>query len=183
MEIQFDKPSFQYKPGMYLFINIPEVSKFQWHPFTITSTPEEGFVSIHVRLLGNWTKKAAEVLGCFKGGIDKSNMNRLPTLRIDGPFGAPAEDLYNYKVACLIGAGIGVTPAAALLKSIWYRHYRQAPMSLEKFTFSGSTETKTHSNGSNRCWQRLNLQFLPHSSKYMFTSPVSSLSTIFKTLF
>ncbi|KAJ3207164.1 hypothetical protein HK099_000338, partial [Clydaea vesicula] len=135
MEIQFDKPSFQYKPGMYLFINIPEVSVYQWHPFTITSTPEEGFISIHIRLLGNWTNQAAKVLGCFKDGIDKSNLSKLPVLRIDGPFGAPAEDLYNYKVACLIGAGIGVTPAAALLKSIWYRHYRKAPMQLQKVYF------------------------------------------------
>jgi predicted ferric reductase len=56
-------------------------------------------------------------------------------LNIKGPFGAPAEDLYDYKVACLIGAGIGVTPAAALLKSIWYRQHRNSPMPLEKVYF------------------------------------------------
>ena len=31
----------------------------------------------------------------------------LPELRIDGPYGAPAEDVFNCEVAVLIGAGIG----------------------------------------------------------------------------
>ena len=31
----------------------------------------------------------------------------LPSLRIDGPFGAPAEDVFNAEVAVLIGTGIG----------------------------------------------------------------------------
>jgi NADPH oxidase len=114
-----------YKPGMYLFLNVPELSRFQWHPFTITSTPEEPFISIHIRLMGDWTKQLAELIGTFKGGITSKNASRLPTLRVDGPFGAPAEDLYDYKCAVLVGAGIGVTPAAALLKSIWYRHYHR----------------------------------------------------------
>ncbi|RKO87562.1 ferric reductase NAD binding domain-containing protein [Blyttiomyces helicus] len=135
LELQFDKPSFQYKPGQYLFINIPEVSYFQWHPFTISSTPEEGFVSIHIRLVGDWTNAVAKLLGCFQnGGISKAG-NNLPTIRVDGPFGAPAEDFYKYKVACLVGAGIGVTPAASLLKSVWYRYYRKAPMNLQKVYF------------------------------------------------
>jgi len=31
----------------------------------------------------------------------------LPKVRIDGPYGAPAEDVFNSEVAVLIGAGIG----------------------------------------------------------------------------
>lgn len=31
----------------------------------------------------------------------------LPTVRIDGPYGAPAEDVFDVEVAVLIGAGIG----------------------------------------------------------------------------
>ncbi|KAJ3271503.1 hypothetical protein HDV01_006554 [Terramyces sp. JEL0728] len=132
MELRFEKPSFLYKPGQYLFLNIPSVSQYQWHPFTISSTPEEGFISIHIRILGDWTKKAADVLGCFKNG---GNMQNAPKVCLDGPYGAPAEDLYNYKVAMLVGAGIGVTPAASLLKSVWYKFYRKAPMPLSKLYF------------------------------------------------
>jgi NADPH oxidase len=134
MELRFEKPSFQYKPGQYLFLNIPSVSQFQWHPFTISSTPEEGFISIHVRIVGDWTKKTAELLGCFQDGGSMSIKN-APRVCLDGPYGAPAEDLYNYRVALLVGAGIGVTPAASLLKSVWYRYFRKAPMPLQKLYF------------------------------------------------
>ena len=134
MELRFEKDSFQYKPGQYLFLNIPSASKLQWHPFTISSTPEEGFVSVHIRIVGDWTRKAASIMGCFeKEGM--SSGGNPPRIYVDGPYGAPAEDLYNYKAAILIGTGIGITPAASLLKSVWYRYYRKAPMPLKKLYF------------------------------------------------
>jgi NADPH oxidase len=128
MELRFEKPSFQYKPGQYLFLNIPSISQFQWHPFTISSTPEEGFISVHIRIVGDWTKRAADVLGCYK---KNSSIKSSLKVCLDGPYGAPAEDLYNYNVAMLVG----VTPAASLLKSVWYRYYRKAPMPLKKLYF------------------------------------------------
>lgn len=40
--------------------------------------------------------------------IDTGSVSRgLPTVRIDGPYGAPAEDVFDVEVAVLIGAGIG----------------------------------------------------------------------------
>ena len=33
----------------------------------------------------------------------------MPKIQVDGPFGAPAEDVFKSEVAVLIGAGIGVT--------------------------------------------------------------------------
>ena len=40
---------------------------------------------------------------------------------MDGPFGAALSDVFHYPVSVCIAAGIGVTPFAALLKSLWYR--------------------------------------------------------------
>jgi NADPH oxidase len=48
------------------------------------------------------------------------NSRELPIVRIDGPYGAPAESFSSVEVAVLIGAGIGVTPFASILKHIWY---------------------------------------------------------------
>ena len=42
-------------------------------------------------------------------------------LAVDGPFGAALSDVFHYPVSVCIAAGIGVTPFAALLKSLWYR--------------------------------------------------------------
>lgn len=41
---------------------------------------------------------------------------------MDGPFGTASEDAFHYEVSVLIGAGIGVTPFASVLKSIWYKY-------------------------------------------------------------
>jgi NADPH oxidase 1 len=47
-----------------------------------------------------------------------ANGRSMPTLRVDGPFGAPAEDVLDNEIAILVGAGIGVTPWASVLKHI-----------------------------------------------------------------
>uniref|UniRef100_A0A672M8G6 NADPH oxidase 5 n=1 Tax=Sinocyclocheilus grahami TaxID=75366 RepID=A0A672M8G6_SINGR len=34
-------PFFHFKPGDYVYINIPVIAKYEWHPFTISSAPEQ----------------------------------------------------------------------------------------------------------------------------------------------
>ena len=31
---------FHFRPGDYVFLNIPAIAKHEWHPFTISSCPE-----------------------------------------------------------------------------------------------------------------------------------------------
>ena len=31
---------FRYKAGDYVFVRIPGIAKYEWHPFTISSAPE-----------------------------------------------------------------------------------------------------------------------------------------------
>jgi NADPH oxidase len=55
---------------------------------------------------------------------------------IDGGFGSASEDVFDYKAAILVGAGIGVTPFASILKTIWYRFNNStAPIKLQKVYF------------------------------------------------
>lgn len=139
MEIQFRKPSMKYKAGQWLFLQVPTVSGFQWHPFTITSCPFDPYISVHVRQVGDFTRALGDALGCGPSqakeydGLDPngmyeialSNGMKMPSLRIDGPYGAPAEDVFDNEIAVLIGTGIGVTPWASILKNIW--HLRGGP--------------------------------------------------------
>ena len=122
MEIQFRKPSFRYTPGQWIFINVPAASRWQWHPFTITSCPRDAFVSVHIRQVGDFTKRLGQVLGtqAVAAGMENALINgrNMPVLRVDGPFGAPAEDVLDNEIAVLVGAGIGVTPWASVLKHI-----------------------------------------------------------------
>lgn len=50
IQLQMKKNTFNYKPGQYLFLNCPYLAKYEWHPFTITSAPEEDYVSVHIRV-------------------------------------------------------------------------------------------------------------------------------------
>ncbi|KAJ1925205.1 hypothetical protein IWQ60_004698 [Tieghemiomyces parasiticus] len=158
VQIQIKKESLKAKTGQYIYINCPEISRHQWHPFTLTSAPEDDFISIHMRMAGDWTREFAERLGCSsgkaKGAEPEKRFNPLrsrtlrrpggrggaptaatsefnpgevvktfglPRIMVDGPFGAPTEHVFDYEVAVLVGAGIGVTPFASVLKSLWYR--------------------------------------------------------------
>ncbi len=139
MEIQFLKPSMKYRAGQWLFLNCPSVSRHQWHPFTITSCPFDPYISVHVRQVGDFTRDLADAIGAgssqskLYNELDPMSMYEvalahgevMPNLRIDGPYGAPAEDVFDNEVAILIGTGIGVTPWAAILKNIW--HQRMSP--------------------------------------------------------
>ncbi|EXJ75733.1 NADPH oxidase [Cladophialophora psammophila CBS 110553] len=139
VEIRIKKEHTKTRAGQYIFLCCPEISLWQYHPFTLTSAPEEDYLSVHIRMVGDFTKTLGKVLGC-QGlkSIDDKKANRsevmstiyesdtkltkiLPRLYIDGPFGSASEDVFKFETVLLIGAGIGVTPFASILKSIWYR--------------------------------------------------------------
>lgn len=42
----------------------------------------------------------------------------MPKLKIDGPYGAPAQDYKKYDVLLLVGLGIGATPFISILKDL-----------------------------------------------------------------
>ncbi|KAF7377911.1 FAD-binding FR-type domain-containing protein [Mycena sanguinolenta] len=139
MELQIKKERTTQRAGQYIFINCPEVSFFQWHPFTLTSAPEEDYISVHIRVVGDFTRALSKAVGCdFESARAKGaapvteakivnsatnpSINRvLPRIMVDGPFGTSSEDFLDYETVLLVGAGIGVTPFASILKSIWYR--------------------------------------------------------------
>ncbi|KAJ7261404.1 NADPH oxidase [Mycena haematopus] len=138
--VQIKKEKTTTRAGQYIFINCPEISYFQWHPFTLTSAPEEDYISVHIRVEGDFTTAFAKALGCDFGGKGEKDkkgdvaggkvigtntnppVNRtLPRVMVDGPFGTSSEEFLDYETVLLVGAGIGVTPFASILKNIWYR--------------------------------------------------------------
>ncbi|XP_074407494.1 NADPH oxidase 1 isoform X2 [Zonotrichia albicollis] len=119
LELQMQKKGFCMEVGQYIFVNCPAISALEWHPFTLTSAPEEDFFSIHIRAAGDWTER---LINTFQ--------LETPRIEVDGPFGTASEDVFQYEVAMLVGAGIGVTPFASILKSIWYK-FQQGDQTLK----------------------------------------------------
>nr|XP_027788606.1 NADPH oxidase 1 isoform X1 [Marmota flaviventris] len=113
LELQMKKRGFSMEVGQYIFVNCPSISFLEWHPFTLTSAPEEDFFSIHIRAAGDWTENLIRT-------FEQQN-SLIPRIEVDGPFGTASEDVFQYEVAVLVGAGIGVTPFASILKSIWFK--------------------------------------------------------------
>ncbi|KAL8117474.1 respiratory burst oxidase homolog protein C-like [Apium graveolens] len=127
----FKPPEFQYKSGQYMFVKCAAVSPFEWHPFSITSAPDDDYLSVHIRSLGDWTAEIRDVFSkvCQPSPTGKSevlrsefiqgdSINSKVKVSIDGPCGAPAQDYKNYEVVLLIGLGIGATPMISIVKDI-----------------------------------------------------------------
>uniref|UniRef100_A0A8B9HBD9 NADPH oxidase 2 n=1 Tax=Astyanax mexicanus TaxID=7994 RepID=A0A8B9HBD9_ASTMX len=123
LELQMKKKGFKMEVGQYIFMQCPSISQLEWHPFTLTSAPEEDHFSVHIRIVGDWTQALYSACGGDKTGVQDAW--ELPKMAVDGPFGTASEDVFRYEVVMLVGAGIGVTPFASILKSVWYKHVQQ----------------------------------------------------------
>ncbi|GMH34692.1 hypothetical protein BSKO_02553 [Bryopsis sp. KO-2023] len=137
---------FLYTAGQYVFINCPQLSVFEWHPFTLTSSPGDSYLGIHIRAGGDWTRamynmvedhlnsksdethpvpmplspsrRSSVIMKSVSGSVEEATLSFPFKICVDGPFGAPAQNFKDYNVAILIGAGIGVTPFASVLNEM-----------------------------------------------------------------
>lgn len=112
-QIQVYKPFFEFKPGQWVLVNCPCISKFQWHPFTITSNPiENGNIQLFIKERGKWTKDFIKYI--YDNKFHKSNIK----LKVSYPYGQRYDIITKYRVAVLIASGIGITPFMSLLKAL-----------------------------------------------------------------
>uniref|UniRef100_A0A673GW93 NADPH oxidase 4-like n=1 Tax=Sinocyclocheilus rhinocerous TaxID=307959 RepID=A0A673GW93_9TELE len=83
---------------------------------------------IHLRVLGDWTlwkcvflptSNISNLIGC-------SAFLSHPRVHVDGPFGSPSEEVFNYEVSLCVAGGIGVTPFACVLQALFddWRQYK-----------------------------------------------------------
>eukprot|EP00435_Cladocopium_sp_Y103_P061576 s587_g23.t1 len=196
--LTFELPQgFAYQAGQYILLGW----KGEWHPFTLTSAPEENCISVHIRspnsldwcsalrkrltqdapaeaagidpadskppkapllieyskcvlsnspivyntprvaartsdegtmenegprLLGRSTSgKQVEPVQSGETMISRVQPGMLPpeavVLQVTGPFGAPAQKVWGFETLMVVGAGIGVTPFASILRSVQLR--------------------------------------------------------------
>lgn len=57
------------------------------HPFSITSAPEDNYLSVHIRTLGDWTRKLKDVFSevCQPPQAGKSGLLRAEFLQGGAP--------------------------------------------------------------------------------------------------
>lgn len=114
VKLTIHRPSrFRFMAGDYVLLNIPQIARWEWHPFTLTSAPEDQeFLTVHIQSAGNWTGK---VFDRYKQLVDEkpktlgADLEAAPLERIlvEGPYTTSARYVFNCSHAILIGTGIG----------------------------------------------------------------------------
>ena len=147
--LQFDnaisdkgKKPVDYWEGHYLYLHCPAIGGgcLEWHPFTISSAPDEPVLEVNIRIMPSehaWTNRVAKYLMLLDpmqtGEVELTSRNPTsgevtlgkvlgpdgrPFFRVDAPHGAPSQHVFQYRTSMLVGAGIGVTPCASILKGV-----------------------------------------------------------------
>ena len=97
-----------YQAGQYVFLQVPSISFWQWHPFTVSECIDKK-MSLHIKIDGKWTTALREMVKGKRAEIQ---------VGLDGPYGAPAQRFYDFNHTILVGSGIGVTPFSGILTDL-----------------------------------------------------------------
>ncbi|MCA9388938.1 ferric reductase-like transmembrane domain-containing protein [Candidatus Berkelbacteria bacterium] len=97
---------FDFYPGQFVFLNFKsdQISS-EAHPFSITSGPDDDFVSVTIKKLGDYTQHITKI----KPGT---------LAEIEGPFGVFATPNKANQKQIWIGGGIGITPFVSMAKTL-----------------------------------------------------------------
>ncbi|CBI40431.3 hypothetical protein VitviT2T_023845 [Vitis vinifera] len=114
VELNFSKtPGLQYSPMSILFVNLPSVSKLQWHPFTVTSNSnlEQDKLSVTIKGDGSWSKKLYQMLS------SSSSVDHLEA-SIEGPYGPVSTNFLGHDTLVMVSGGSGITPFISVIREL-----------------------------------------------------------------
>lgn len=137
-KLEFKRPNnFEYKSGQWVKIACLGLNASEFHPFTLSSSPDEENLTVHIRAVGPWTRAIRDV---YDPNLIMTAP--LPKIHLDGPYGEGHQDWYRYDVSVLVGGGIGVTPFASILKDIVFQTNRAHKVKCRKVYFIWVTRTQ-----------------------------------------
>ncbi|KAH9605766.1 hypothetical protein KSS87_005238 [Heliosperma pusillum] len=118
IELTFPKdPGLNYTPTSIVFINIPKISKFDWHPFSISSSSivSDQTVSVMIKCKGSWTNSLYNMVS---SELESHGQTRHISIAVEGPYGPASLDFMRYDNILLVAGGIGITPMLSILQEI-----------------------------------------------------------------
>lgn len=105
-------------PGQYCFINIPAISAMEWHPFSLSSAPEDKITTHHIKAMGEgqWSQKLVE----FTYDIHNRQLRNMTdfVINVDGPYGLSIP-IKLYSRYCFVAGGIGITPMHSYIRHFY----------------------------------------------------------------
>ncbi|KAK3028760.1 hypothetical protein RJ639_037981 [Escallonia herrerae] len=114
VELNFSKSrALSYTPTSIMFLNVPSISKVQWHPFTVSSSsslePEK--LSVTIKVEGSWSKKLFQLLS------SPNSVDRLD-VSIEGPYGPVSTDFLRHDTLVMVSGGSGITPFISIFQEL-----------------------------------------------------------------
>ncbi|KAD7480471.1 hypothetical protein E3N88_03607 [Mikania micrantha] len=122
IELNFSKiPGLDYNPTSILFVNVPSISRLQWHPFTVTSNAniEPDILSIVIKCQGTWSHKLYKELS---GG---SQTDSRLQVSVEGPYGPISPHFLSYENLVMISGGSGITPFISIIRELTFQRHQQ----------------------------------------------------------
>ena len=119
------------EPGQYCFMRIGQLGHYQWHPFSIMTTPgfsdrNEGKFVIYIRDFGTWTSELIKLgptllhsppqqQGRKAAETTELKAQSKPRVSIDGMYGRITVPFETYPSLIITCGGIGCTPMFSVL--------------------------------------------------------------------
>ncbi|ESW11797.1 hypothetical protein PHAVU_008G060100 [Phaseolus vulgaris] len=117
LQLNFSKThGLSYSPTSIMFINIPSISKLQWHPFTITSNSnlEPKVLSVVIKGEGTWSQKLYQMLATPSAAVDHLSVS------VEGPYGPASTNYLRYDTLVMVSGGSGITPFISIIRELMY---------------------------------------------------------------
>ncbi|KAJ8900624.1 hypothetical protein K2173_025401 [Erythroxylum novogranatense] len=139
LELNFSKsPDLRYNSTSIMFINVPSISRLQWHPFTVISNcdlePER--LSVMIKSEGSWSQKLYKDLS-FPIAMDHLEVS------VEGPYGPASTDFLRHDKLVMVSGGSGITPFISIIRELIFAsktNYIKIPEVLLICAFRNSSE-------------------------------------------
>eukprot|EP00179_Madagascaria_erythrocladioides_P012351 CAMPEP_0198370290 /NCGR_PEP_ID=MMETSP1450-20131203/156640_1 /TAXON_ID=753684 ORGANISM="Madagascaria erythrocladiodes, Strain CCMP3234" /NCGR_SAMPLE_ID=MMETSP1450 /ASSEMBLY_ACC=CAM_ASM_001115 /LENGTH=880 /DNA_ID=CAMNT_0044077825 /DNA_START=594 /DNA_END=3236 /DNA_ORIENTATION=- len=121
VRLEVERPeNFYFKAGQFVELKHPDISRSEYHPFTIASAPEDNTLVFIIQAAGRWTSALLDMAVTETG-----NPSPQSVLSLRGPHGAPAQGFKGFRNVILVASGAGISPTMSVYLHIVNNQFRR----------------------------------------------------------